>query len=177
MIAAAGLFLQTFWRPIAIALAIAAAWWWHSGQVAAALDAARADGRAEVQKKWDKAKTDQAAVDASANQLHRTTERLDRDRTTTAQNQRAQTAGADAAAVAGLRTERDRLRSSLGTALNAIRSCDLPGPAADAAARHAATVESVLADMENEGAGMAGAASGHAADSLMYQQAWPKGAP
>ncbi len=134
----------------------------------------REQGRTEVKAEWEKAVQAQEKADATANQTHRQTEGKDRAQVSTAQNQRAQTAGADVAAAAGMRAERDGLRRDLTTALNTIRSCSLPGPAADAAASHTATVESVFNDVESEGEGMAGAASGHAADSLMYQQAWPQ---
>ncbi len=174
MIEAVLTFIKAFWRPILGALVLLAAWWWHSGQVESALTAAKAEGRAEVQAKWDKAVQDQRAADAAANQTNRKIEGENNARVITAQGERAQTAGADAAALAGLRTERDGLRRNLRTALDAIRSCGVPGAAADAAASRAAAVESVLADMESEGAGMARAAAGHAADSLMYQRAWPK---
>ena len=170
---AAAAFLAAFWRPIAAALLIAAAWWWHTGQASAALEAARAEGRAEVQAEWAEAKRLQAAADATANQQHRQTEGKDRAQVTTAQSQRAQTAGAHAADVAALRNDRDGLRVSLATALNTIRSCNVPGPAADAAADRAAAVQHVLESMESEAAELARAADAHAADSLMYQQAWP----
>lgn len=134
----------------------------------------RDQGRAEVQAQWDSAAQAQKAADAQANQAHRKTEGKDRAQVSTAQNQRAQTAGADVAAAAGLRAERDGLRRDLATALNTIRSCHLPGPAADAAAHRAAAVQAVLTDMESQAAELARAASGHAADSLMYQQAWPQ---
>lgn len=167
-------FLATFWRPIAAALLIAAAWWWHTGQASAALEAARAQGRAEVQAEWAEAKRLQAAADATANQQHRQTEGKDRAQVTTAQSQRAQTAGAHAADVAALRADRDGLRVNLATALDTIRSCNVPGPAADAAADRAAAVQHVLESMEGEAAELARAADAHAADSLMYQQAWPQ---
>ena len=166
-------FLATFWRPIAAALLIGAAWWWHTGQASAALEAARAQGRAEVQAEWAEAQRLQAAADATANQQHRQTEGKDRAQVTTAQSQRAQTAGAHAADVAALRADRDGLRVNLATALDTIRSCAVPGPAADAATHRAAAVQHVLESMESEAAELARAADAHAADSLMYQQAWP----
>ena len=133
----------------------------------------RDQGRAEVQAQWDKAAQAQATADAQANQQHRTTEGKDRANVSTAQSQRAQTAGTDAALAAGLRTERDGLRRDLATALNTIRSCAVPGAAADAAASRAAAVQQVLESMEGQAAELARAADAHAADSLMYQQAWP----
>ena len=75
----------------------------------------RDQGRAEVQAQWDKAAQAQATADAQANQQHRTTEGKDRANVSTAQSQRAQTAGTDAALAAGLRTERDGLRRDLAT--------------------------------------------------------------
>ena len=171
---AALLFLKTYWRYIAGALLLAAAWWWHSGQVHDALTQAKDEGRAEVQALWDAAKAAQVKADAAANEQHRQDERTDHARVTDAQNNRAQTAGQDAAALAGLRTERDRLRDSLRLALNTIRRCDVPGTAADAAADRTAAVESVLDSMAREAEELARAADSHAADSLMYQRAWPR---
>ena len=134
----------------------------------------RAEGRAEVQAEWAEAQRLQAAADATANQQHRQTEGKDRAPVATAQSQRAQAAGTHAADVAALRNDRDGLRVSLATALNTIRSCNVPGPAADAATHRAAAVQHVLESMESEAAELARAADAHAADSLMYQQAWPQ---
>ena len=134
----------------------------------------RAEGRAEVQAEWAEAQRLQAAADATANQQHRQTEGKDRAQVATAQSQRAQAAGTHAADVAALRNDRDGLRVSLATALNTIRSCNVPGPAADAATHRAAAVQHVLESMESEAAELARAADAHAADSLMYQQAWPQ---
>lgn len=170
------LLLRAWSKPLAIAALIAGAWWWHAHRAGRALDDARAQGRAEVQALWNAAQHAQQAADADANQANRQTEGENRDRVSTAQSTRAQTAGAHAADLAGLRTERDRLRHSLATALDTIRSCGVPGPAADAAADRAAAVQRVLEAMEGEAAELARAADAHAADSLMYQQAWPKGA-
>ena len=134
----------------------------------------RAEGRAEVQAEWAEAQRLQAAADATANQQHRQTEGKDRAQVATAQSQRAQAAGTHAADVAALRNDRDGLRVSLATALNTIRSCNVPGPAADAATHRAAAVQHVLESMESEAAELARAADAHAADSLMYQRGWPK---
>lgn len=91
-----------------------------------------------------------------------------------AQTDRAQASQRDQAALAGLTAERDRLRASLNIALNTIRSCDVPGAAADARADRSAAIAAVFDELERAGAEASRAASGHAADSLMYQRAWPR---
>lgn len=91
-----------------------------------------------------------------------------------AQTDRAQASQRDHVALAGLAAERDRLRASLNIALNTIRSCDVSGTAADARADRSATVAAVFDELERAGAEASRAAAGHAADSLMYQRAWPK---
>jgi len=53
-------------------------------------------------------------------------------------------------------------------------SSKLPSASLDACRRDAAALASVLADVERAGRDMAEAAQGHASDSLMYQEAWPK---
>ncbi|MFD1709865.1 hypothetical protein FVQ98_13975 [Ottowia sp. GY511] len=175
MIEAILTFIKAFWRPILGALVLLAAWWWHSGQVKAALAEARDDGRAEVQALWDKAVQDQKDADATANQANRKTEGENNARVINAQGQRAQSAGDDAALLAGVRTERDGLRRSLSTALNTIRhGCDVPGATADAQAGGAAAVQKVFGELAGEAEELARAADAHAADSLMYQQAWPQ---
>lgn len=156
--------------PLAL---LAGAWWWHSGQVGSARAAGEQDGRAAVQAEWDRAKEIQRQAADKAREENQLKKEANDARVITAQSTRAQVVTRDSAAVRGLAAERDGLRRDLATALDTIRSCGLSPATADAAAHRAAAVDAVLADMESQGAAMAGAASGHAADSLMYQRAWP----
>lgn len=67
-----------------------------------------------------------------------------------------------AAANRGLRNELADQRGKLSTAT------------LDAARKYAAAANSVFAECSAEVERLAGEAEGHSADSLMYQQAWPK---
>jgi len=51
---------------------------------------------------------------------------------------------------------------------------NLPGLTADAARLRAATVGAILGECAKEIEGLAGKADGHASDSLMLQEAWPR---
>ena len=81
-------------------------------------------------------------------------------------NQRAQAAKAAADKLAsvnrGLRDELTDQRRKLSTA------------SIDAARQYAATANAVFGECSAEVERLAGEASGHASDSLMYQSAWPK---
>ena len=76
----------------------------------------------------------------------------------------------------------DSLRRSAGLARDELDGLRMASEAAmrtasaslDACRRDAAALASVLADVERAGRDMAAAAQGHASDSLMYQDAWPK---
>lgn len=161
-------------RAILAAALIAALWWWHAGQLRAARVEGDTTGRAAVQQQWDAERESMRQAAATAERENRARKEADDARVITAQSDRAQAAARDAAALAGVSAERDRLRHSLATALNTIRRCDLPSPAADAASDRAAAVESVFDEMARAAEGLARAADGHAADSLMYQRAWPR---
>ena len=74
---------------------------------------------------------------------------------------RAAAAGADDAA--------ERLRDDL-----ADLQKRLPGASLNACRNYAATLATVLGACQKEYRALGGDAAGHANDSLMYQQAWPK---
>ena len=152
----------------------AAVWWWHSGQLADARAAGVAAGRAQVKADWDRERDNLRAAAEKARKGHAETKERNDARVIQSQSGRAQATARDHADLRRVAAERDSLRQLLTTALDSLRSCELPGPAADAAANRAAAVDAVLEDLERAGAEMARAASGHAADSLMYQQAWPR---
>lgn len=174
---AALLLLKKIWPYLLAAALLIAAWWWHGGQVDAVREAGRQIGRTEVQADWNEERTRLADAAAEANQANQTKKDSQDDAVHTATTDRAQTAQITATYLSDPRVlaERDGLRRDLRTALNTIRSCgDMSTAAENARAARAATLEAVLDDMEREGATVARSATGHAADSLMYQQAWPK---
>lgn len=162
------------WAIAAGAIAIAAGAAWHLHRTQAAHQAGLQAGRAQVQAQWDaeRARQHQAAAEA-AQQNQQKKEQADA-RVITAQNQRTQTSARMAGDLRRLADERDRLRHDLTTALNTIARCDLPAATAHASADRAAAIAELLADMERTGAEMARAADAHAADALMYQNAWPR---
>lgn len=162
------------WRAILAAALIAALWWWHAGQLRAARVEGDTTGRAAVQQQWDAERESMRQAAAAADRENRARKEADDARVIQAQSDRAQAAARDAAALAGVSAERDRLRHSLTTALNTIRRCDLPSATADAASQRAAAVAAVFDEMARAAEGLARAADGHAADSLMYQRAWPR---
>ena len=161
------------WQAIAATLLLVVLWGWH----ASAVRTARADGlqagRAEVQAQWAAADQEASRIASKAESQHRETEKTHAARLTHAQSTRAVTVVRDTRLADSLRTERDGLRADLAAAL-ATCGRDVPGDPDAARRQRTAAIAAVFADMEREGAAMAGAASGHAADSLMYQQAWPK---
>jgi hypothetical protein len=77
----------------------------------------------------------------------------------------------DAAAV---RAGSDQLRRANAAAATASLVGSVCADQLAASRQHAAAVDAVLADMEPAAAQMAIDANGHASDSLMFQQAWPK---
>ena len=64
---------------------------------------------------------------------------------------------------------------SLRDQLNADRA-SLPSSSLSSCRAHAATLNAVFAECTSENAGLAKAAAGHASDSLMFQEAWPRSA-
>lgn len=88
-----------------------------------------------------------------------------KDEALNAANQRAQR---QASAAASARADAVSLRDQLAAA-----RADLSHASLDAARRYAAALSTVFAECTGALAEMAGAADGHASDSLMYQQAWP----
>lgn len=167
-------FLKRAWPYLLGAALLAGGWWWYQAQLSSARAAGDAAGRAAVQQQWDAERAALREAADKANAENQARKDAQNDAVSTARDERAQAAQRERADLAGLAGERDRLRKSLDTALNTIRRCDVPGPAADAGADRSAAIRAVLTEMESAGAEMARAAGGHAADSLMYQRAWPR---
>lgn len=157
------------------AAALLGAWALHR-HTRQAWEQGAAAGRAEVQAQWAAERERQLHAAAAAAQQNQQKKEINDARVITAQNQRTSAQAASGAAYQRLAVERDGLRRDLNHALDTIRACGaaMPAPAAHAAGDAAAALADVLADMEAAGAAMAGAADGHAADALMYQQAWPR---
>lgn len=164
------------WAALALAAALAFAAWWHTSQV----KAARADGvvigKAEVMREWDAERAALQAAADKANADNKSRKDAQDEAAHNAQTDRAQATQRQRALDAAAAADRERLRSALAIAVNTATSCsrDLSAAAADARAARGAAIAAVLADVERAGADMAAAADGHAADSLMYQRAWPK---
>lgn len=100
---------------------------------------------------------------------HRNTERGWMDDVSAATNKRTareQTLKADAAAA---RAERDGLRDDLASINSRLATASV-----DAVRKYAAAANDVFEQCSRAYQGMAETADGHAADSLMYQQGWPK---
>lgn len=167
-------FLKRAWPYLLGAALLAGGWWWYSAQLSSARAAGDAEGRAAVQQQWDAERASLAAAAAQAERQNQARKEAQNETVHTARDQRAEAAQRAQAALPGVTAERDRLRQSLATALDTIRRCDVPGPAADAGADRSAAVAAVFDGLAAEAEELARAADGHAADSLMYQRAWPK---
>lgn len=152
----------------------AAAWAYHAGEVSDAREAGHKAGAAEVKGRWDEADRKANEVADQANAANREKERNDGKRVIFAQSGRSQVVARDNLLVAGMRAERDGLRADLASALATASRCDVPGDTAEARADRAAAINSVFDTMERAGQRIAGEASGHGADSLMYQDSWPE---
>jgi hypothetical protein len=161
------------WQAWAAAGAIGAAWWWHAG----AVQAARAEGRAQVAAEWAKANGEAARAAAAAAAAHRATEqrreaaaRKEIDDATDAIDRARADADRAGRAAAGLR---DAARAAAG------RCSTTRHPAAAASSPPAASAGDLLADVlglveqagrdmaaEADRRGIAGAACERLYDSL-----------
>lgn len=135
------------------ALAATAAWqvqgWRYGGQIAR-IEAAQVQ-QAETAVREALAKT-QVMQHKKDEALHEATKRAQRH----------------AAAAAAARADADGLRDELATARD-----QLPGAACASVRQHAATVNQLFAQCAGVVEGLARQADGHAADALMFEQAWP----
>ncbi|HYE38855.1 MAG TPA: hypothetical protein VEB23_02920 [Ramlibacter sp.] len=118
-------------------------------------------GKQDVRNEW-------AAAVAQANADARKLEQQRQRRADEAGRIAAASSQRDRAAVDRARAERDGMRDTLDAIERASRESH------DAATRHLAALRAVLDQCTAEYLRMAEAAAGHARDSLMYQQAWPK---
>ena len=119
-------------------------------------------GRAEVTAQWNAAalKAEQAArvkEQAMQSQLQKATDEHQQRETALVQD------------VATTRATADSLRNQLAASRR-----DLSSATADAARQYATALSDVFAECTDRLTELAKAADGHASDSLMYQQAWPK---
>jgi hypothetical protein len=118
---------------------------------------------------YDKATAEYTAAALVASEAARAKESAWQAQLQKAQNEatkRQKTLAADAAA---LRAERNGLRDQLETA-----GRQLPGASCGSVREYAATLNAVFDQCSGAIEGLAGKAGGHAADSLMLEQAWPK---
>lgn len=118
-------------------------------------------GKQEVRNEW-------SAATARANEEARKLEQQRQRRSDDAQRIATQAAQRDRVAVAAARAERDGLRDTLDAIEQSARESH------DAATRNLAAVRAVFDRCTAEYLRVAEEAAGHARDSLMYQQAWPK---
>lgn len=168
-------FLRAAWPYLLGAALAAAGWAWYTHQIAAAREYGREIGRTQVQAEWDKAQLAQAQAAAIATRQNTEKKEQQHAAINTAQTNRAAASQRDQAGLPAIAAERARLRSQLASALDTIRYCgDLSTAAAHASADTSAAVNAVFDALAAEAENLAQSASGHAADSLMYQQAWPK---
>lgn len=118
---------------------------------------------------YNKAKAEYAIEELRATHDARIQERLMYLKVTEAQNAAKVRETKHKAATVILNNELSRLLFDLEEAAR-----NLPGLTADATRIRAAAVGTILGECAKEITGLAGKADGHASDSLMLQQAWPK---
>lgn len=128
-----------------------------------------ASGAREVQGKWDAAKDLQRQSDDIARAAREAKDRETAEQQEKARHAQVQREQGLRAAADRLRAERDSLRDELADARQ-----QLPTASCSSVREHAATLNAVFGACTAAFEGMAGAAAGHASDSLMYQQAWPR---
>jgi len=126
-------------------------------------------GRASIRAAWDRSIIAQQQTSATAEAENRRLETLRQSRVIEAQNAQVNRTRVLQAAAAGARAESDGLRGDL-----ARDTADLSRTTIDACRKYAATASAVLGDMAAEGGDMAEKAGGHAADSLTFEQGWPR---
>jgi hypothetical protein len=122
-----------------------------------------------VQAKWDAAKIVQLEVAQKAEVANRATESRLKTQVIEAQNANQDRIKKIQADANSARSQSDSLRRDLA----AVRS-RLPSLAADAIRSYADAATVVFDECQRSYQDMAATADRHAADSLMYQQAWPK---
>lgn len=126
-------------------------------------------GSNAVQVKWNKATKQQMEDARIAEAANRATESRLKTQVIEAQNEaqdRIKKLEVDSAAA---RAQSDGLLRDLA----AVRTI-LPSLTVDAVRQYAATATDVLGECAARYTDVAGKAQGHASDSLMYQQAWPR---
>jgi hypothetical protein len=120
-----------------------------------------ADGKRTIRAEWT---TSIAQANAEARSLEQARQR----RADEAAGLAAAAANRDRVALAHVRAERDGMRGTLDAIERASRESH------DAATKHVAAIRAVFDDCSAEVLRLAEEATGHARDSLTYQQAWPK---
>lgn len=118
-------------------------------------------GKANVRMEW-------AAATAEAEKQSRSLEQRRQSAVDAATRIAAASAHRDAIARAGARDELDSMRGTLDLIERASAESH------DAATKSVAALSAVFGDCSREYLRMAEEASGHARDSLTYQQGWPK---
>ncbi|WP_310613721.1 hypothetical protein [Limnohabitans sp.] len=128
------------------------------------------------QKGYDRRDREYQAAELAAEREARATEQRQAEQLTGAINARTQTTSINQAYAAATHLERERMRDAF-----AQRARDLPAPSADACTVDRAAERELLTaigkavdELAEVAERIASDADGHAADSLMYQQAWPK---
>jgi hypothetical protein len=150
----AGLYTYAATALVAAALGGAGAWQVQNWRHGEKLEAIRADVQEQVRMAEQAARAKEQTLNTKINEARN------------AATKRETTLRTDLAAAG--RTA-DGLRSALYSF-----SSKLPSATPDACRSDAAALAELLADVERAGRDMAAAAQGHASDSLMYQEAWPK---
>lgn len=118
---------------------------------------------------YDRAQGEQAAAALKATAENFKVKELQDAKVIAAQNQRSRTEQDLRLAADGARSELDGLRNDLAASRR-----DLPAATCDAVRARAAALETVFEQCASSYSGMAQAAGGHAADTVMFEKAWPK---
>jgi hypothetical protein len=131
--------------------------------------AAYRSGKATVRAEWDAEKVLQLKNLEAAKDAARAREQALQTQATEAINAASERAKKSQVAAAAVRSVNDSLRDDISAARGDLSR------ASDAAVRkYAATASAVFGECAAAVERLAGAAEGHATDSLMYQAAWPK---
>lgn len=126
-------------------------------------------GAHSMKAQWDETIVLQRKADDKAREAEQAKERARTKRQEEARNAQVQREQGLRAHAAALRAERDGLRDDLADAQHQLRTASC-----GSVRERAATLHTVFGACTAALEGMAAAAAGHASDSLMFQQAWPR---
>ena len=126
-------------------------------------------GKKHVQAKWDAEKMAQITAAVNAEVENRRIETKRQTGVIDAQNAQVKRTAVLQADVASSRAAVDSLRDTIRTA-----TASLPSRSAASASEYSAALGAVLSECSTAFADVSAKADGHASDTLMLEQAWPK---